>query len=435
MDRSIVSGSVVRPDWRRGAVDAQGPDEDAFTLAVDALDREPNAPSVPGTLDALHLVGPTDPAQDWAFREALGRPQLEVHHHRSGASSFVAALASAAHAGGSAERIAVVAIDLAAGAAGGGSRPTGAGAVAVRFGPRPGVRVEGYGQRAHPSERRPNASEWTAAAAQVAGGFPEAAQGELLLLSEAAPPVLAAAWTKRHPEAPCRTEPLPTHVGGSDGIGMATRLLELIGRITPGKRAIIARVEPDWTDYLAVACDASVPLPEAAAAPTRELPSTSFDHPIEGLRLDRVSEGAYVPYATYRENLPSRWRFAALHCGACQKITFPVRPNCRYCGASEGRTIEELPRDGALVEAVTTVRPGAQPTEFDDQVAAVGAYDVVLARVAPGVRVTLQVAGMPPGSVRVGDLVDTRLRRLYPMEGEWRYGRKAKIRPRAPPST
>jgi len=40
-------------------------------------------------------------------------------------------------------------------------------------------------------------------------------------------------------------------------------------------------------------------------------------------------------------------------------------------------------------------------------------------------RVTLQVTDAAPCTLKVGDHVDTRLRRLYPMEGEWRYGRKA----------
>ena len=79
--------------------------------------------------------------------------------------------------------------------------------------------------------------------------------------------------------------------------------------------------------------------------------------------------------------------------------------------------------------ATTVIGPGGQPTEFDPQVGALGPYEVVLAELAPGVRVTLQVTDAEPGAVRIGDRVDTRLRRLYPMEGAWRYGRKAVPRP------
>ena len=85
--------------------------------------------------------------------------------------------------------------------------------------------------------------------------------------------------------------------------------------------------------------------------------------------------------------------------------------------------------DDALVVAATVIGPGGQPTEFDPQVTAQGGYGVVLAELAPGQRVTLQVTDAEPGRVRIGDRVDTRLRRLYATEGEWRYGRKAVPRP------
>jgi uncharacterized OB-fold protein len=54
-----------------------------------------------------------------------------------------------------------------------------------------------------------------------------------------------------------------------------------------------------------------------------------------------------------------------------------------------------------------------------------GPYGVVLAELVPGVRATLQVADARPADVRVGSRVDTVLRRLYAIEGAWRYGRKA----------
>jgi uncharacterized OB-fold protein len=149
------------------------------------------------------------------------------------------------------------------------------------------------------------------------------------------------------------------------------------------------------------------------------------------LRPTAVSEGAYVPRPRYLENLPSRWNFAAERCRTCGTTTFPSRGRCRSCDRAEGLETVGLPTDGALVVATTVIGSGAQPTEFDPQVGALGAYGVVLAEVAPGVRVTLQLTDASPGEVRIGDRVDTRLRRLYPMEGEWRYGRKAV--PRRPP--
>lgn len=142
-------------------------------------------------------------------------------------------------------------------------------------------------------------------------------------------------------------------------------------------------------------------------------------------RPNAVSEGAYLPRPRYVENLPSRWRFAAEQCGACQSLTFPGRGRCRGCGRTSGLSIRELPRNGGSIVATTTIGRGAQPTEFDPIVEALGPYQVVLAELAPGARIPLQVTDSPPGELRIGDRVDTALRRLYAMEGEWRYGRKA----------
>jgi len=141
--------------------------------------------------------------------------------------------------------------------------------------------------------------------------------------------------------------------------------------------------------------------------------------------LSAVSEGAYVPRARYVENLPSRWRFVAEECDVCGSRTFPARGACVRCGERWRLRPTVLPTEGATVVASTVIGKGGQPTEFDAQVAASGAYGVVLAELAPGARVTLQVTDSAPEALAIGSRIGTRLRRLYPMEGEWRYGRKA----------
>jgi hypothetical protein len=45
------------------------------------------------------------------------------------------------------------------------------------------------------------------------------------------------------------------------------------------------------------------------------------------------------------------------------------------------------------------------------------------------VRATLQVADDADGPLAIGSRVRTELRRSYPMEGRWRYARKAIPRP------
>ncbi|HTT72938.1 MAG TPA: zinc ribbon domain-containing protein [Thermoplasmata archaeon] len=138
-----------------------------------------------------------------------------------------------------------------------------------------------------------------------------------------------------------------------------------------------------------------------------------------------VSEGAYVPRPRYLESVPSRWRLVAERCSACGALTFPARGACRWCGNRDGLGAERLPADGGTVVASTVIGAGSQPTEFDGPARALGPYGVVLVELAPGARGTFLVTDAPGPKLPIGSRVGTRLRRLYPMEGEWRYGRKA----------
>lgn len=147
-----------------------------------------------------------------------------------------------------------------------------------------------------------------------------------------------------------------------------------------------------------------------------------------------VSQGAFVPLPRYEEGLASRWRFVAERCRACSARTFPARGRCRNCGTAEALRAEPLPLHGAVVVASTWIGRGGQPTEFDVQVETTGPYGVVLAELAADARVTLMVTEGRPDEVRVGSRVDTVLRRLYSIEGAWRYGRKA-IPARPAPNT
>jgi uncharacterized OB-fold protein len=137
-----------------------------------------------------------------------------------------------------------------------------------------------------------------------------------------------------------------------------------------------------------------------------------------------VSQGAHVPRPRYLEQTASRWRFMAERCTSCGDLSFPPRGRCRACERTGTGEPVRLPVDGGRVVASTVIRAGGQPTEFDDQVAALGPYGVAIVELAPDVRVTLPVAPGRSPTVEIGSLVVTRLRRLYPMEGEWRYGRK-----------
>jgi uncharacterized OB-fold protein len=299
------------------------PDEDAFTLAVAAIEslgKRTGGPP-PGR---IHLIGDIPGSLDWAFQAFLGQP-TELVHHAAGAQEFLTAVREVAVGEGGRPYL-IVAVDL------GG--PQGAQSAALQFGP-----------------------------ASV-GPAPD--------------------WSS---------------VVGIEGAAALARVALASGSPGEGPRAPTAAPSPPW------------PV-DAAAAFTRSAPT-------------QVSEGAYVPRARYLENLPSRWRLEADRCGYCLRLTFPRRGTCRDCGRSDRLTSERLPRDGARVVATTALAKGGQPTEFDAQVEALGGYGVVLAEFEPGVRLTLQLTDARPGELHIGDRVATRLRRLYPMEGEWRYGRKA----------
>jgi uncharacterized OB-fold protein len=146
---------------------------------------------------------------------------------------------------------------------------------------------------------------------------------------------------------------------------------------------------------------------------------------LEPSPMQPVSQGAYVAKARYRESVSARWHFTAERCGICGGTTFPPQGRCRSCEATERLDPVRLPKDGGRVVAATVIRPGGQPTEFDEPAATRGPYGVVLVELEAGARVTLPVADADATPLPVGTRVATRMRRIYPMEGEWRYGRKA----------
>jgi uncharacterized OB-fold protein len=317
------SGAVYVPRFARDDRSVLAPDEDPFSMAIDALERL-SAPTAGGAPSRIALVGEFPSVVEAALPAYFGRP-LALSQHGGDAEGLATALRAAADPTSEGPSL-LLAVDR--------TGPRGAEAVALRFGPSP-------------------------------------------------------------------VAPAPTWVGAPGSEGAADALVRALAGV--GNRA--------------------VPRPSGPAPPTEWDPDRVGA--FVSLTPNQVSEGAYVPRPRYLENLPSRWRLEADRCEACGAVTFPRRGACRRCGRKDELTAVPLPRDGARVVAATAIGKGGQPTEFDPQVDAIGGYAVVLAEFAPGVRLTLQVTDAAPGGVRIGDRIGTRLRRLYPMDGEWRYGRKA----------
>jgi uncharacterized OB-fold protein len=383
--RAIVGSAAVVPVWQRAGVRSTGPDEDQFTLAIEALrwlgSSALAAPAKKGLEPHVWAVGDFDPTSDWRFGEALGVPGLAVLRTTANDSEpLLSALMEAIAPATSARTDFVVAA-----VAGDESSPAapryGAGAVAIEVGSRPGIVLEG------PPPWVPLPSSFT------------------------------------------RTT---SRFGSTPFLSIAEELFELVQDRGPGYETALPLSGGLASAKLSVRLQAPIAWKGAwtGVVPTIASP-TAFTDPSPSVL--RVSEGAYVPYPTYRENLPSRWRLEGERCAACHHIGFPVRGVCRQCGRSDRLAPYPFPRSELLVSASTVVQPGAQPTEFDPQVQKTGGYGVVIVELAPGLRATLQVTDHLGPALPIGSRVDTCLRRIYSMEGEWRYGLKAVARSGAPP--
>ena len=82
-------------------------------------------------------------------------------------------------------------------------------------------------------------------------------------------------------------------------------------------------------------------------------------------------------------------------------------------------------RPAGAVHALTRIGRGGAPSEFALQQQLVGEYAVAVVEMEDGFRVVAQVSGADPKTVKLGDFVHLRLRRLFEQEGRVRYGLKA----------
>ncbi len=413
--RSISRAIAIVPAYQLGALRVPGPDEDTFTLAaagLEAISRPArDAPT------QLHLVGDYPVAATWGLPTLLGSSRVVLHRYPPGSLGLFQALVRAAQDPPASGPVIVVAAEI------GVPRPDepapsfGGGAVAFRVEEAAGIvplAVETL-----PSIAQSEVSPKSNFDPRGAPSSPTEEGIAASLQLPAAPPQS----TNRSKEGSARPF---RGWGDAPTIGPAIGLRQLVRQVPLGalgslevhtagstNRLTVRRIgEAQWIGPFSEVLQEGIPISES-------IWRRSFDRASSG-----VSEGAYVPRPRYIENLPSRWRFTSSRCSACGTYALPPQEYCRRCHATQGFATEELPRDGGTILASTTIGPGGQPTEFDAQVELTGAYQVVLMEIAPGVRVTLQVTDAPT-RLPIGGQADTRLRRLYPMEGEWRYGRKA----------
>ncbi|HVL86765.1 MAG TPA: OB-fold domain-containing protein, partial [Candidatus Thermoplasmatota archaeon] len=145
---------------------------------------------------------------------------------------------------------------------------------------------------------------------------------------------------------------------------------------------------------------------------------------------DGVPQGVFVSSQQYGQTLAERLRLEGQACAACGRVVFPKRLSCPSCGGD--LTSRALSRQ-ATVYAVTSIGRGSAPSEFAEQQAVTGAYDVAVVEFPEGPRVAAQLTDVEPGTTRIGARVALETRLLYTQLGEPRYGFKA-IPVRAPDS-
>jgi uncharacterized OB-fold protein len=417
VDRHIVSASFVWAAGRLSGSPVEGPDEDGFTLAVEGIRTLPWDPAEP-PLARLQVIGDLPRGEPDDFAEALGIPGLKATVRPGTPQGLWDSLVEATGTSNPGnEAIVIREVDDRTTTDNPARTP---GVFTLGLAVRPGFRFLGHGQIAG---RPLSADALLPLARRIAEEHRATAVPAKVIQIPTSPVHLGAKLADGHPHSPQASGPN----GGLSGWAEVpvAALCSAMRNVSDGSLAVA----------MAHAESTSVGVFDRPGSPTfsgSELPtvgglSLSPENYSKRPSVDPVnlSEGAYVPKATYLAERAGRWRLAADLCSSCGHLTFPSHGRCESCGKSDSLKVVDLPKRGLEVEATTVVHRGAQPTEFDRQVEASGNYEVVVARVAPGVRVTLQVTDGPPGWVRVGDRVDTVLRRLIPMEGAWRYGLKA----------
>ena len=111
-----------------------------------------------------------------------------------------------------------------------------------------------------------------------------------------------------------------------------------------------------------------------------------------------------MPSPRYAREIPQRYRMEAGRCSGCGFMAFPPRRVCPKCKGRQFVT-ERLPLEGKLM---TWTVIHVAPEDFSVQTP----YVVGIVELAPGVRVTAQIADCDPAELKVGGKVRHLFRRL-----------------------
>jgi uncharacterized OB-fold protein len=110
-----------------------------------------------------------------------------------------------------------------------------------------------------------------------------------------------------------------------------------------------------------------------------------------------------VTPARYARFIPQRYRLEAGYCEKCNRYYFPPRQVC-CCGATD-LEIKRLPDEGELLTWTIIHTPGSQ---FQDE----RPFAIGIIELAPGARITAQIADTPFEEIEIGMKVKIEFRKI-----------------------
>lgn len=108
--------------------------------------------------------------------------------------------------------------------------------------------------------------------------------------------------------------------------------------------------------------------------------------------------------AKYWREIPKRYRLEAAKCNACKKILFPERLVCPDCGNEDFEKINLTGKGKLLTYTIIRVAPEG----FSDQVP----YAVGIVELVEGVRILAQITDCEPETLKTGDALIAKFRRI-----------------------
>ncbi|HDS30251.1 MAG TPA: Zn-ribbon domain-containing OB-fold protein [Firmicutes bacterium] len=115
-----------------------------------------------------------------------------------------------------------------------------------------------------------------------------------------------------------------------------------------------------------------------------------------------------VTPARYARFIPQRYRLEAGYCKKCDRYYFPPRLSCACdpkCDCDEPMEIRTLPDIGELLTFTIVHTPGSQ---FSDE----RPFAIGIVELAPGARITAQIADTPFDQIKIGMKVKIEFRRV-----------------------